>query len=133
MTPEELVSVSHQHALELPATSRDQPFGEGWDAYRVRGKIFMIRAHPHFNPARTQMIILKAIPDEGVSLRQQYDEITPGYHMNKTHWNSVVAGPGISPELVKDLITDSYLCVVDKLPKAKQPVDPFNHRLTQFL
>ncbi|MGW0096161.1 MmcQ/YjbR family DNA-binding protein [Streptomyces sp. NPDC003328] len=51
--------------------------------------------------------------------------MTPGYHMNKTHWITVEGGDTINENLVKELITDSYHLVVSGLPKSKQPTD--NH------
>ncbi|MGW5590592.1 MmcQ/YjbR family DNA-binding protein, partial [Streptomyces sp. NPDC003857] len=69
--------------------------------------------------------ILKADPDDAAALREQYTGITPGYHMNKTHWITVEGGDTINEKLVKELITDSYHLVVSGLPKSKQPTD--NH------
>ncbi|AHI23711.1 MmcQ/YjbR family DNA-binding protein [Corynebacterium vitaeruminis] len=128
----DLFRIAGEHALELPATELTHPFGAGWDVYRVKDKMFCVLSHPEENPQRVPMVIVKAIPEEGERLRARYAEITPGYHMNKVHWNSIVDGPGISENLVRDLITDSYLAVVAGLPRAKRPVDPENHGLRQF-
>ena len=104
--------------LELPA-SELYPFNVEWDAARVCGKWFMISS------IRGKRIVnLKADPEEARALCESFESITPGYHMNKKHWISVMAGPGISAELVRELVTESYLLVVDGLPKYQQPVDP---------
>ncbi|NKF31127.1 MmcQ/YjbR family DNA-binding protein, partial [Pseudomonas sp. BGM005] len=46
------------------------------------------------------------------------------YHMNKRHWITLLPGPSLEDELVAELITESYRLVVEKLPKARRPVDP---------
>ena len=50
--------------------------------------------------------------------------------MNKKHWITVMPGPGINDELIRELVMESYLLVVDGLPKYQQPVDPtsYGHR-----
>ena len=108
-------------ALELPA-SELYPFNEECDAARVCGKWFMISS------IRGKRIVnLKADPEEARALCESYESITPGYHMNKKHWISVMAGPGISAELVRELVMESYLLVVAGLPKYRQPVDPTSY------
>jgi predicted DNA-binding protein (MmcQ/YjbR family) len=76
-------------------------------------------------------VILKADPAHAVSLREAHTEITPGYHMDKKHWITVHPGGGIDAGLVDDLVTDSYLLVVEGLPKRRRPVDPETFRLAQ--
>ena len=108
-------------ALELPA-SELYPFNEECDAARVCGKWFMISS------IRGKRIVnLKADPEEARALCESFESITPGYHMNKKHWISVMAGPGISAELVRELVTESYLLVVAGLPKYRRPVDPASY------
>ena len=105
-------------ALELPA-SELYPFNEEWEVARVCGKWFMISS------VRGRRIVnLKADPEEARALCESFESITPGYHMNKKHWISVMTGPGINAELVRELVTESYLLVVAGLPKYRQPVDP---------
>ena len=58
------------------------------------------------------------------ALRGAYPDITPGYHMNKKHWITVRPGGQVDEALVRDLVTDSYLLVVEKLARAIRPVDP---------
>ncbi|MGW4610085.1 MmcQ/YjbR family DNA-binding protein, partial [Streptomyces sp. NPDC004532] len=91
------------------------------DLYKVQGKVYMLMTDMPGRP----VVILKADPDDATALREQYTHITPGYHMNKTHWITVEGGDTINENLVKELITDSYHLVVSGLPKSKQPTD--NH------
>lgn len=58
------------------------------------------------------------------SLREEYASITPGFHMNKWHWITLHAGEALQEGLVDDLVTESYLLVVEKLPCATRPVNP---------
>ena len=60
----------------------------------------------------------------GQALRDEYAEITPGYHMNKRHWVSVRAGEALSRRFVRELVVDSYRLVLEKLPRSVRPVDP---------
>ena len=57
-------------------------------------------------------------------LQEQHDDITPGYHMNKKHWITLHPAGDLPTQLIDDLVTDSYLLVVENLPRAKRPVDP---------
>ena len=96
------------------------PFGEDWDVYKVRGKVFMLLTEVTGEP----IVVLKATPADSKALQQSHEHITPGYHMNKKHWITLSEGKDIDPLLVDDLVTESYLLVVENLPKAQQPIDP---------
>ena len=61
---------------------------------------------------------LKCDPEWAVQLREEYDgSILPGYHMNKTHWNTVLMDGSVGDKLVTELIDHSYELVVNSLPK----------------
>lgn len=107
-------------AEELPGAELTHPFGPDWEVFKVRNRVFMLLTAVTGDP----IVVLKATPSDGQALREEYDDITPGYHMNKEHWITLSAGGSIDRALVDDVVTDSYLLVVEKLPKAKQPVDP---------
>ena len=62
----------------------------------------------------------KLEPAEGDFLRQQYEDIIPGYYMNKTHWNSIKADGEVPDSLLKDLLDKSYKLVLDGFSKKKQ-------------
>ncbi|MDR9890852.1 MmcQ/YjbR family DNA-binding protein [Pseudenterobacter timonensis] len=103
-------------ALELPFTELCWPFGLEFDVFKVEGKIFMLAAVAHGRPH----ISLKADPQKSLLNQQIYRGIEPGYHLNKKHWISVYASDDITPELVTDLVAESWNRVVDKLPKKTQ-------------
>ena len=70
----------------------------------------------------------KADPDTAVEWREQYDEITPGYHMNKKLWNTVRIDGGLSEKQLCDMIDHSYDEVVKGLRKARYPRRPRHER-----
>ena len=74
-----------QLCLSYPETEETTPFGPDTLVYKVCGKLFALTA-PDQYPSRVN---LKCDPDEALELRDQYEAIIPGYHMNKKHWNSV--------------------------------------------
>ncbi|SPT53070.1 Uncharacterized protein conserved in bacteria [Actinomyces bovis] len=120
MEGEELRESAHEVAQSLPGSELCQPFGPDWEVYKVRGKIFALLT----NSRGPQMLNLKVDPEDGEVLRRQYTFITPGYHMNKRHWVTVKPGEGLDAALVRELLTISYLLVVEGLPRAGRPVDP---------
>ena len=71
-----------------------------------------------------QIVNLKADPLDSEALRKIHVDITPGWHMNKKHWITIRPGGTVDAKLFDELVTDSYLLVVDSLPKYKQPVNP---------
>ncbi|MBP3089167.1 MmcQ/YjbR family DNA-binding protein [Corynebacterium sp. sy017] len=94
------------------------PFSDNFQAARVAGKWFMLTTILKGK----RILILKGTPEDVKALQLSYADILPGYHMNKKHWYTVQAGPSISEKLLEELITDSYLLVVEKLPKKYRPL-----------
>lgn len=116
-----------ERSRELPATELVHPFGPDWDVYKVRDKVFMLHTVLRGDP----IVTLKADPDEAHRLRATYPDITPGYHMNKKHWITLRPGDDevdvgkLTASLITDLVTDSYLLVIENnLPKKVWPVNP---------
>jgi predicted DNA-binding protein (MmcQ/YjbR family) len=102
------------YLLAFPETSEDQPFGPEVDVYKVVGKIFAILSPDDDPPA----ISLKCDPLIAVELREEFDAVTPGYHLNKTHWNTVTLNGSVPDRELKKMISHSYEQVVAGLPKA---------------
>jgi predicted DNA-binding protein (MmcQ/YjbR family) len=120
---QELQKIAGDCTVELPGTDLEHRFDPDWELYKVHGKVFMLMTDMPGRP----VVILKADPDDAAALREQYADITPGYHMNKRHWITMEGGGAIDEKLVKELVIDSYRLVVGGLPKSKQPVDPHTH------
>jgi len=100
------------YCLAKPGVEETLPFDEDSPVYKVMGKMFAIISvtPPH-------CISLKCDPERAVELREVYEGITPGYHMNKVHWNTVQFDGSVPVRLVNDLVDHSYELVVAALPK----------------
>lgn len=90
--------------LKMPGASLEYPFGEEAAVYKVNGKIFAIIAEKS-DPVR---ISLKCDPKLAVILRERYETVLPGYHLNKKHWNTVICTGQLSEDEIRDLIVHSY-------------------------
>jgi len=101
-------------ALKFPETSEDQPFGPDDDVYKVAGKMFLILSPTSDPPAMS----LKCDPVIALELREEFEAVTPGYHLNKTHWNTVVLDGSVPDRELKRMIAHSYEQVVNGLPKS---------------
>lgn len=101
--------------LSLKGTYEKMPFGDRTLVFTVKDKIFCLTDITAF-----EFINLKCDPDKAVVLREEYQEVTPGYHMNKKHWNSVKVIGTLSNKLMEKWIVDSYNLVVAGLPKKTQ-------------
>ena len=101
------------YCLSKKAAVEDFPFGPDTRVFKVMGKMFGLM------PADgTAWINLKCDPEFARVLRDTYDAVKPGYHMNKRHWNTVHANGDIPDDEIRDMIDDSYRLVVKGLKKA---------------
>jgi len=78
-------------------------------------------------------INLKCDPDQALALRDIFKGITPGYHMNKKHWNTIQFGSDVPDGEIKRLIDHSYTLIFTKLPKAKQKYMSIHYSEEQLL
>lgn len=102
--------------LSLPHTSEDTPFDDKTLCFRVAGKIFAISVIDEIPFS----VNLKCDPERAVTLREQYPNIKPGYHMNKAHWNTIDAMPGFPDALFLELARHSYDLVFASLTKRQK-------------
>ena len=103
-----------QYLESKPGARRDMPFGPDALVIKVLNKMFALVAW-QADPLR---ISLKADPIDAVILRKQYSAITPGYHMNKKHWNTVILDGSIPDEELVKMIDESYALVVQGMNRA---------------
>ena len=103
------------YCLAKKGVTEDLPFDEDSPVYKVMGKIFLIASITH-----PVSINLKCDPEKSAELRERYDSVTPGYHMNKKHWNTVLLDGSISPKLIQEWIDHSYDLVVNGLSKKEK-------------
>lgn len=104
------------YCLEKPAVTEEFPFGPETLVFKVAGKVFALTGLDEVN----FKVNLKCDPDYAVELREAYEEVKPGYHMNKKHWNTVDFEGILSEELLRSLIEHSYELVMKSLPKSKR-------------
>ena len=101
-----------------PGVTKDLQKDWNWMRYQVGGKMFAaVCMDEDDNP---YYITLKLDPLEGDFLRNQYEDIIPGYYMNKTHWNSIKANGEVPGDILKDLLDKAYGIVLGSLSKKKQ-------------
>lgn len=93
-----------EYLLSMPNARLDYPFGEGVAVYKVGDKMFALVAEKS-TPVR---LSLKCDPLLARHLREKYESVLPGYHLNKKHWNTLVLSGQLSWEEVQDLIRHSY-------------------------
>ncbi|HST72977.1 MAG TPA: MmcQ/YjbR family DNA-binding protein [Kocuria rosea] len=111
-----LQEIAMRTAAGLPAVTHTFPFGPEHDVFKVAGTVFLMATEA---PGE-QIVTLKCEPPHGSALRQEFATITPGYHINKTHWLSVAAGPGITEQLVAELVLSAYALVLEGLPAPRR-------------
>ena len=96
------------YVLSMPNTKLDYPFGEGVAVYKVGDKMFAL-----ITEGKTPVqISLKCDPKLAETLRERYESVLPGYHLNKKHWNTIVLSGQLEWPEVQDLIRHSYQLVV---------------------
>ena len=106
------------YLLQKPGVTKDLQPDWNWIRYQIGGKMFAAVCLD--NQDQPYYITLKLDPAEGDFLRGQYEDILPGYYMNKTHWNSVRAQGSVPDDLLKNLLDEAYRLVLHSLPKKKQ-------------
>jgi predicted DNA-binding protein (MmcQ/YjbR family) len=103
--------------LDFPNTWLDFPFGEGTSVYKVgdkdknEGKLFAIIA----DDSKPLRVSLKCDPKLAETLREKYESVLPGYHLNKKHWNTIICSGQLPDDEIRDLARLSYNLVADSL------------------
>ena len=112
--PMDIESVRN-YCLQKTGVTEELPFDEDSPVYKVMGKIFAITSLTP--PYSTN---LKCDPEKAIELRERYDAVSPGYHMNKIHWNTIDLESNIPPKFIKEWIDHSYDLVVNGLTKKEK-------------
>lgn len=99
-----------EYCLSKTEVTEGTPFGETVLVFKVRGKIFALAPLDEV-PARAN---LKCDPDLALELRDRYEQVRPGYHMNKKHWNTIDLEAGIPDAEIRKMIDHSYELVAKK-------------------
>jgi len=105
--------------INKPFVTKDIQKDWNWIRYQIGGKMFAAVCL-EWGTNKPYYITLKLEPSEGDFLRQQYEDIIPGYYMNKTHWNSVKPDGNVPDDLLKDMLNKSYFLVWSGFSRKKQ-------------
>jgi predicted DNA-binding protein (MmcQ/YjbR family) len=104
------------YLLNKPEAIEDYPFGPNILIAKIKGKMF---ASLTINQGTT-MMNLKCDPAHAQELRDVFDAVKPGYHMNKKHWNTLVLDGSLPDSELERLIDHSYTLVFKKLKKSER-------------
>ena len=110
------VEAFREYCLRKSGVTESTPFGDEHLVFKVAGKMFALLAMEEVPPTAN----LKCDPDLALELRDRYEEVRPGYHMNKKHWNTVEISGRIPDAEVRKMIDHSYDLVVRGLPRAER-------------
>lgn len=107
---------SKHYLLGKPEAFEDYPFGPDSAVFKIKEKLFAILTEVD----QQARLNLKCDPDEALALRDIFPAITPGYHMNKKHWNTVILDNTVPVGEIERMIDNSYSLVVRSLTKPKR-------------
>lgn len=103
-----------EYCLKKKSVTEEFPFDEETLVFKVTGKIFLLAS---LDSVPLQ-INLKCDPEKAIELREKYEAVQPGYHMNKKHWNTIIIDGSVSAIRIREWIDDSYDLVAAGLRKS---------------
>ena len=109
------IEVLRDYCLNKPEVVEAFPFGDETIVFKVMDKIFLLSGlnnGSYFN--------VKCDPEKAIFLREEYEDVQPGFHMNKKHWNTVSMQGRLTEKQLKEMIDDSYNLVIQSLAKNKR-------------
>lgn len=95
-----------EYLMSKAGVTKDFKEEWNWERYKIENKL--------------KYITLKLNPIDGEFFRNEYEDIIPGYYMNKTHWNSVKANGEVPVEILKEILDKAYIEILNKLAKKKR-------------
>ena len=104
------------YLLQKKGTTEEMPFGPEVLVFKVLGKMFALVSWQ----ATPLKISLKCDPMEALFLRDMYTAVTPGYHLDKRHWNTITLDGSVPEAELRRMMDDSYILVVQRLKKAER-------------
>ena len=110
------VDGARAYLLSKPEAIEDYPFGPDVEVMKIHGQMFATLA----TEAGEGRMNVKCDPDQALALRDIFDAVIPGYHMNKKHWNTVKLDGSIPVGEIERMIDHSFALVVGGLPKKVQ-------------
>ena len=107
------IETLREYCIQKPGVTESFPFGADTLVFKVGEKMFLLT-----NLQNPVSFNAKCNPERAVTLREEHEEVIPGYHMNKVHWNTVSLQGRLTNPFLKELIDHSYDLVYQSLPKA---------------
>ena len=104
------------HCIKKKGVTEEFPFGEDTLVFKVMGKMFLLASLDSI----PLQINLKCDPEKVIELREEFEAVQPGYHMNKKHWNTVIIDGSIPMKKIFEWIDDSYNLVAARLIKSQK-------------
>lgn len=109
----------YEYCLSKKGVTEHFPFDEDTLVFKVGGKMFALSSLSQWEKGQSS-VNLKCDPDKAEELRAEYNDIKPGYHMSKIHWNTINVNQEVSDKMIKELIDHSYDLVFKSLTKKIQ-------------
>jgi predicted DNA-binding protein (MmcQ/YjbR family) len=97
------IEILREYCINKPLTTEGFPFGEDTLVFKVKGKVFALA-----NLDGDLSVNLKCEPGFALELREKYPAVTPGYHMNKKHWNTIILDGSVPDKEIFEWIDHSY-------------------------
>ncbi|WP_286775177.1 MULTISPECIES: MmcQ/YjbR family DNA-binding protein [Sphingobacterium] len=110
-----------EYCLSIGPVMEETPFGPDTLVFKVGGKIFLLVGLDQIDELRFNV---KCNPEWAIELRERHEHaVLPGYHMNKKHWNTIIANRELDDRKLEELILHSYQLIVESLPvKIRQEI-----------
>jgi len=108
-----------EYCLSKKGVTEHFPFDEDTLVFKAGGKMFALSSLSQWEKGNPS-VNLKCDPERAEELRAEYDDIKPGFHMSKVHWNTVSVNSDISDKMVRELIDHSYDLIFKSLTKKLQ-------------
>ena len=105
---------ARSYFLSLPEAVEDFPFRPETPVFKIKNKMFGFLRYKE----GVGYINLKCRPEEAMVMRDIFESVIPGYHMNKEHWNTVILNGEVPQEEIERMINTSYSLVVQNLKKS---------------
>ena len=103
-----------EYCIKKKGVTEEFPFDEETLVFKVVGKIFLLASLESI----PLQINLKCDPEKAIELREEFESIQPGYHMNKKHWNTIILDGTVPAKKILEWIDHSYNLVVSGLKKS---------------
>lgn len=107
-----------EYLMSKKGVQKDFKAEWNWQRYMINDKMFAALCFDDDN--KETLITLKLDPMDGEFLRNQYDDIIPGYYMNKVHWNSIKVDGAVPDDLLKEMLDKSYNLILKSFSRKKQ-------------